>query len=91
MPKEGDLLVWWISQIPMKSFDTPVKNIDEAVLLLVTLARYDIFQFENKIKPDYSNAGGLNVFEDGEWGTWYDEEGEDIEVYIDKFMGRVRI
>ena len=42
------------------------------------LADYDKFQFENNIKPDYSNAGGLEIFENGEWPDWYDEAtGED--------------
>jgi hypothetical protein len=47
MPKEGDLRVWWIPQVPMQAFYVPVKNIDEAILVLDTLAKYDIFQFEN--------------------------------------------
>jgi hypothetical protein len=81
-PKKGDLKVWWIPQVPMGSFDTPVKNLDEAKLLLRTLARYDIFQFENRVKPDYCNAGGLSVFNqygDGEWTDWYNEEGDGID------------
>lgn len=39
------------------------------------LADYDQFQFENRIKPDYCNMGGLlMVDDDGEWVDWYDEE-----------------
>jgi len=84
-PKEGSLQVWWIPQVPMKPFTVDVENIDEAILILKTLARYDLFQLENNIKPDFSNAGGLNVFENGEWSEWYDEEtGEDI-YYIMRF------
>ena len=77
--KTGDLKVWWIPQIPMKQFEVPVKSPKEAVLILDTLARYDTFQLENNIKPDYCNAGGLIVFEDGEWTEWYSKEGETIE------------
>ncbi len=80
-PKTGDLKVWWIPQVPMQAFDTMVKNLDEAKLLLRTLARYDIFQLENKIKPDFCNAGGLMVFDqdgDGEWTDWYNEDGDSI-------------
>lgn len=84
MPKEGDLKVWWIPQVPMKSFDVPVKSIEEAKLILDTLAEYDLFQLENNIKPDFCNAGGLNVFEDGEWCTWYHPEtGQDIDEYFE--------
>jgi len=79
-PKEGELRVWWIPQVPMKAFRVAVKSIREARLVLDALANYDIFQFENNVKPDYCNAGGLEVFESGEWSEWYDEEsGESID------------
>jgi len=81
-PKNGDLQVWWVPQVPMKAFTVPVKSLREAKLTLDTLARYDIFQFENKVKPDFSNAGGLNVFEDGEWVDWHHPEtGDDFDAY----------
>ena len=92
MPKQGDLKVWWIPQIPGKSFEVRVNDIDEAKLLLKTLARYDLFQYENHIKPDYSNAGGLLMYEpecidnDPEypcngWIDWCDDNGEPLERY----------
>ena len=71
------LRVWWIPQVPMKPFRREVRSIREAKLLLETLADYDLFQFDNNIKPDYCNAGGLEVFEDGEWTDWYDDETGD--------------
>ncbi|HDR9087164.1 TPA: hypothetical protein QDB10_003077 [Burkholderia vietnamiensis] len=76
------LKVWWIPQVPMKAFEVPVSSIEEAKKILTVLAKYDLFQFENNVKPDYCNAGGLNVFEDGEWTTWYDDEGRDIDDLI---------
>lgn len=83
--KPGDLQVWWVPQVPMKSFTVPVGSVFEGVKLLDVLAAYDLFQFENKVKPDYCNAGGLQRWcadSDGEgnpgWEDWYDEEtGED--------------
>lgn len=81
--KKGDLRVYWIPQIPMKAFYVPVKSPQEAHWLLGVLARYDEFQFANNIKPDYCNAGGLQIFDecdDGEWTDWYDPEtGCDID------------
>lgn len=71
------LRVWWIPQVPMKAFRVDVKTIEEAKLLLRTLAQYDLFQYENNIKPDYANAGGLETFEDGDWCEWCDEETGD--------------
>jgi len=84
-PAEGDLRVWWIPQVTMKAFYVAVDSVKEGVKIESILANYDIFQFENNVKPDYCNAGGLQRFVnnfDGEgnsgWEDWYDEEtGED--------------
>ena len=74
-PEEGDMRVWWIPQMPMDAFHFPVKNVDEAILLLEVLAEYDLFQLEHDVKPDFSNVGGLERFEDGEWCEYYDDDG----------------
>ena len=81
MPQEGDLKVWWIPQVPMKPFEVPVKNTDEAHLILNVLAAYDYFQYKTRVKGDYANAGGLLIFEDGEWLEWENEEGENIDQF----------
>ena len=84
MNNEGNLRVWWIPQLPMKSFYVPVDNAKDAVFILHTLGRYDQFQLDNNIKPDYSNVGGLEVFEDGEWCEWtHPKTGDDIHEYKD--------
>ncbi len=88
MPNHGDLRVWWIPQVPMKAFEIDVESIKEGVKIMDTLAKYDIFQFENNIKPDYANVGGLLIFDsDGEWVDWYDEETgcDDPEEYLELF------
>lgn len=79
LPKEGDLRVWWIPQVPMKAFHVSVKNVRDAKIVMKVLEDYDIFQYRNHVKPDYCNAGGLNVFEDGEWIEWYDDKGNCID------------
>lgn len=94
-PKPGDLQVWWIPQIPMNNpFTVKVKTIEEAKLLLDTLARYDLYQYKNKIKPDYSNAGGLSIWSedkdiDGtpDWIDWEDEDGYDIDQHFENLKG----
>lgn len=75
------LQVWWIPQVPMKPFTREVSTLREAKVLLETLADYDIFQFENNIKPDYSNAGGLSVWNesDSNWECWETEDGQSID------------
>lgn len=81
---EKKLKVWWIPQVPMKPFEVEVVTVAEGVKLMDVLAKYDAFQFENRIKPDYCNAGGLMQFDedsDGDgnpgWVDWYDEESGD--------------
>jgi hypothetical protein len=78
------LKVWWIPQVPMHPFEVEVRNLREAQLLLHVLADYDAFQFKNRVKPDYCNAGGVMVMEDGEWVDWYDEETgiDDVDEYL---------
>lgn len=82
------LRVWWIPQVPMKSFYVEVSSPEEAVKIMDILAEYDRFQFDNNIKPDYCNAGGLEelVSDDNGrpiWVEWCDEEtGDDIDEYM---------
>lgn len=79
-PTIGALRVWHIPQIPGKAFHVSVTSTQEAKKILDVLANYDLFQYKNKIKPDYANAAGLEVYEadngDGVpgWCEWYSEE-----------------
>jgi hypothetical protein len=77
-PVEGDLRVWWIPQVPMQSFEVPVESVEQGWWLCSVLADYDTFQLENNVKPDYANAGGVQMFEviDGT-GDWFDVDEPD--------------
>lgn len=85
-PKHGDLRVWHIPQIPGRPFFVPVDSLAQGRLLLDVLADYDLFQLANRIKPDYSNAGGLSEFDAndteesdaGSWCDWTSDDGDDI-------------
>lgn len=79
--KVGDLQVWWVPQIPMKEFTVDVADLREGVKIMSVLAAYDLFQYENRIKPDFCNAGGIERWcedSDGDgnpgWESWCDEE-----------------
>lgn len=71
---KGDMRVWWIPQLGGPGFEFDVSSVEEAAKFMTVLANYDLFQFENRIKPDYSNAGGLLVWNGAEWIDWEDEE-----------------
>lgn len=77
---ELKLRVWWIPQVPGKPFRVDVSSPAEARKILDVLAHYDLFQLEQRIKPDFCNAGGLEAFDqtgDGEWCDWFDPETDD--------------
>ena len=75
---ENNLRLWWIPQVPMKAFYVNISTLEEGLKLLDVLAEYDLFQLANNIKPDFSNAGGIEIFEDGEWADF------DIDDYLDQ-------
>lgn len=82
VPSHGALRVWWIPQVPMKAFEVDVPDLAAANLLLSALADYDAFQFENNVKPDYCNMGGLMTFDEA--AGWFDwecpETGDDFDM-----------
>ena len=70
------LRVWHIPQVPGQIFAVPVESVREAAKVLYMLAYYDQFQYQNKIKPDFCNASGLEEFDEEAkiWREWHDEE-----------------
>ena len=86
---EGKMRVWWIPQVGgCKAFHVPVKTLEEAKRLMDTLAAYDQFQFENNIKQDFCNTGGLQVWDEEEqdWIDWEYEDGEDYYDDVDEYF-----
>jgi hypothetical protein len=83
------LRVWWLPQIgASEPFYVPVQSAEEGKKVLDILAAYDAFQLQNRIKPDYSNTGGLQIYdsETQEYEDWYfeteDAYYEDLDDYI---------
>ncbi|TET79860.1 MAG: superinfection exclusion protein [Candidatus Heimdallarchaeota archaeon] len=70
----NELRVWWVPQMPMQPFYVEVGTVKEGVKLMDILADYDNFQYDNNIKGDYSNTGGIEIFADNEeWEAWEHE------------------
>ena len=67
--------VWWWRQIlnRRKMEFKEVKSVEEAKEVLKQLASKDL-----KNKDVIANGGGLEIFEDGAWGEYYDDLGRDI-------------
>lgn len=83
------LRVWHIPQVPMKAFFVDVASVEEGVKVMGILADYDAFQYENRIKPDYSNVNGLHLWDESlteqdlkdmeltdKWVDWFYEDDE---------------
>ena len=66
--------VEWIPQIPLKNGIEPFKvfvdTLEEAINVSNLLGRYDIYQFETNIKPDFANAGSILKY-DEKCRRWY--------------------
>lgn len=86
---ENKLRVWWIPQVGAinEAFYVPVQSVEEGKKVLDMLATYDAFQLQNRIKPDYSNAGGLQVYnpEIADYEDWYLETEDDYFDDVDDY------
>lgn len=88
---EKKMRVWWMPQVGANAtFYIPVKSIEEAKKFMDVLAAYDCFQYNHRIKPDYCNTGGVQVWDEEaqDWNDWYYEDDdsffEDVDEYCEE-------
>lgn len=75
--EEGNLRVWWTRNQPPHQYYEVITPLAGRHLLM-NLTVLDLRDSEV-----YSNAGGLEVYRDGEWIEWCDNEGYNIdEAYL---------
>ena len=70
----GSLRIWWVTNVPDEPFYVSVEDGHEARHILNFLADYNLHLGELV----QSNAGGVQVFVDGEWVEWEGEQGNPI-------------
>src|SRR5690606_19532234 len=92
---KNKLRVWHIPQVPMKGFRIPVKDESQAALLIASLSLQHLWLEENNVIGDFSNAIGVEMFEDGEWTDYYNEEefmewDELEETYFSEYVNQIR-
>jgi hypothetical protein len=83
------LRVWHIPQVGCNaSLYIPVETVEEGKKVMDILACYDLFQLENRIKPDYCNVSGLQIFneDDQEWEDWFIETKDDYFDDVDEYL-----
>lgn len=68
------LRVCHFPQIPCEPFIVEVKDEFEANLIVETLANQHLWLFDNNFIPDYSNVITVDMFENGEWVDYWNEE-----------------
>ena len=83
------LRVWHIPQVGCNAtLYVPVETVEEGKKVMDILACYDLFQLENRIKPDYCNVSRLQTFneEDQEWEDWYLETEDNYFDNVDEYF-----
>ena len=91
-PQKSQMRIWHIPQVgaSVPTFYVPVASVQEASKLLDVIWDYDNFLYENKIKPDYCNASGLQVYDGTEWEEWYGEVDGEMYDEIDAYINFLR-
>lgn len=81
------LRVWWMPRIGKETFYVPVETVEEGKKVMGVLAVYDLFQLQNNVKPDYVNAGGIEMWDEDEkeWNDWCIETENDFFEDIDEY------
>ena len=59
MPRNLQLRVWWVPQVPGNPIHFQADSIEEARKILDVLGDYDLFLEKQKIRGDFANAGGI--------------------------------
>lgn len=78
------LRIAYIPQVPGKPFYKEVNGLSSAKLVAETLVDFSIFEYEEHVKPDYSDSLDLEEFVDGEWTSWMDDFGSDFSEWLNK-------
>ena len=76
MPEQGELRIWHISNLgsDQNMLHKKVGSVFAGFALLAALADYDL-DLDNLID---TNAQGMEVYDDGQWVEWEDEQGRAI-------------
>lgn len=75
-PTEGDLRVWYIPQVPSESYEVDIPRrdgtsesayLEQAAFVLSAIIGLSIWEFDHRVKPDYSDAAGIARFDGEDW------------------------
>ena len=88
MNKKNEYRVWWVPQVgKSNAFYIPVETPEQGKQIINILSAYDCFQYNQRVKSDYCNTGGLEIWdEEYGWVDWYYEDDDgvfDLNEFID--------
>lgn len=66
----------YVPQVPMHALTVEVTSLEQAVVALESITALSIFEFKNRVKPDYSDFGTIERWDDEEQ-DWEDVDEED--------------
>lgn len=73
--KPSKFKLWYSHQVPGPSYEQEVPDAKTGQAILDAIYQVALYQFNNKMIPDYCNAGGIVYLdEDGEWSDYDPEE-----------------
>lgn len=81
MPK---LRVYYII-LGAKTYHQEVSSVEEAKLVIDSIARFVNFQIDNNVFPDHCSTAGLEVWdeEENDYVDWYDEDGNSFDEHFE--------
>ena len=65
--------IFYIPQVPMHAFEREYEDFETAKEVLNAIINFSIFEFDNNVKPDYSDVAGISYWEEAE------QDWEDID------------
>lgn len=70
----------YVPQVPMHALTIETKSLEHAAVALESIIQLSIFEFKNRVKPDYSDFAGVERWDEDEqeWESVEDEEWEQI-------------
>ena len=67
--------IFYIPQVPMPAFEREYEDFETAKEVLNAIINFSIFEYDNNVKPDYSDVAGISYWEEAEQ-DWEDVEEE---------------
>ena len=55
--------IWYVHQIPGKAYTQEVSSPEDGQMILDAIYQVALYQYENRMIPDYANAGGIVYLE----------------------------